>query len=578
MKSLIFKKLMILSEQEQKGIQLTFDKKINVIVGTDNSVGKSSLVKNLFWALGCNPYFDDAWKGAESKTVIEFSVNEMDYICARDDSRIMLAERGKPFKVYSKITGDYAEAFASIVGFNALLPARDSNVASIPPVAFYFLPFYIDQKRGWIEAWDSFSDLRQYARWTNDIIPYHCGAFTKEYFQFTDEMYGVERKKADVSDEVTRIDTAISVVDEFIPQITTTVDKEELAEIKVELEKDLVDLHSFQEVVFEEVANLKANRKHQEIQLRIAETSFKESELDYNFALKRSSEVELECPTCGTNYDNTLVDRFSLLQDQEQSKQVCFRIQSEIELLDAELSEKLEEFNNIKGRIDELNKKYYREEKETKFDLSTILDSVAAHSVRYRVESSRQENIVKLTDLSHKKKELMADRTKAVKERKKESFNKFKEIFPALVSKLGAHGVKTSVIKSPMSHKKVAISGGAAEGTRALLAYYISVYNLSYLFSETALAPFVVDTPKQQEQAEIRYEVIVESLLENIPEEGQVFLCGMDDPALEPMSSQGKTFYLKNERSLLREEEYNSVKKQIGGIFEKPMETKGGKP
>ncbi len=568
MKSLIFKKLMILSEQEQKAIQLTFDKKINVIIGADNSVGKSTLVKNLFWALGCNPYFDDAWKGAESKTVIEFCVDEIDFICARDDSRIMLAEKGKAFKVYSKITGDFAEDFSSIVGFNALLPTRDSNIASIPPVAFYFLPFYIDQKRGWVEAWDSFNDLKQYARWTNDIIPYHCGAFTKEYFQFTDEMYAVERDKTHVSGEVTRIDTAISVVDEFIPQITTTVNKEELDEIKVELEKDLAELHSFQEVVFEEVANLKANRKHQEIQLRIAETSLEESELDYEFALEHASEVELECPTCGTNYDNTLVDRFSLLQDQEQSTQVCLRIISEIAVLDDELSEKLEELESVKGKIDVLNKKYYREEKETKFDLSMILDSVAAHSVRYRVESSRQDNIVKLNDLGTKKKGLAADRTKAVKERKKESFDKFQEIFPALISKLGAHGVKTSLIKSPMTHKKVAISGGAAEGTRALLAYYLSVYNLSYLFSETALAPFVVDTPKQQEQAEIRYEVIVESLLDNIPDVGQVFLCGMDDPALEPMSAKGKTFYLKGERSLLKEEEYKVVKKQMGGIFE----------
>ncbi len=568
MKSLIFKKLMILSEQEKKGIQLTFDKKINVIIGTDNSVGKSTLVKNLFWSLGCNPYFDDAWKGTESKTVIEFSVDKINYVCARDDSRIMLAENGKPFKVYSKITGDFAKDFASIVGFNALLPTRDSNIASIPPAAFYFLPFYIDQKRGWIEAWDSFDDLKQYSRWTTDIIPYHCGAYTKEYFQFTDEMYAVERDKTCVSEEVTRIDTAISVVDEYIPQITTTIDKEELDEIRGELEKDLVELHLFQEIVFEKIANLKANRKHQEIQLKIAETSLEESDLDYEFALEHSSEVELECPTCGTNYDNTLVDRFSLLQDQEQSKQICLRVRSQIKELDAELTEKLGELDGVKSRIDMLNKKYYREEKDKKFDLSTILDSVAAHSVRYRVESSRQDNIVKLSDLNTIKKGLSSDRTKAVKERKKESYDKFQEIFPALISKLGANGLKTSLVKSPMSHKKVAISGGAAEGTRALLAYYLSVYNLSYLFSETALAPFVVDTPKQQEQAGIRYEVIVESLLKNIPDAGQIFLCGMEDPALKPLLEKGKRFTLNDERSLLKEDEYSKVKQIIGNIFD----------
>ena len=145
---------------------------------------------------------------------------------------------------------------------------------------------------------------------------------------------------------------------------------------------------------------------------------------------------------------------------------------------------------------------------------------------------------------------------------------KFLEIFPSLISKLGANGIKISSIKSPMNHKKVAVSGGAAEGTRGLLAYYLTIYNLSYLFSETALAPFVVDTPKQQEQAGIRYEVIVQSLLENIPDEGQVFLCGMEDPALEPLLSKGKSFFLKNEHSLLNAKEYKAVKEQISYIFE----------
>ena len=567
MKNLVFKKLMILSEQERKGIQLEFHEKVNVITGEDNSVGKSTLVKSLLWSLGCDPFFDDAWKSAEAKTLVEFSIGQTDYACARDSSRVMLAKKGEKFKVFTRVTGEYAREFASLVNFNALLPERDSKLTTAPPPAFYFLPFYIDQKRSWIDAWDSFDGLKQYARWTKDIIPYHCGAFTKEYFTFTDEIFEAERNKLDIESEIARIDTAINVVDEFIPKITTTIDTTELSEIKEELEQDLANLHSEQEILFEEIANLKSDREHQEIQLKIVEASIDESELDYDYSLEISQKTELECPTCGTTYDNTLVDRFALLQDQEQLKQVYSRISAEIRGIDNELHQRLGQLENVKYEIEKLNKKYYREDRDKTFDLSTILDSVAAHSVRYKVESTRQENVLKSSELATRQQNLRKDRSKSVKERKKEVYEKFNEVFPSLVNKLGAEGIKVSQITSPMTHKKVAISGGAAEGTRGLLAYYLAIVKLSHLFGESANAPFIIDTPKQQEQADVSYEEIVSSLIDDIPDATQIFICGMNDKALSPLKELGKTFFLEGKRSLLKTNEYEKVKGLIAHAF-----------
>ena len=567
MKSLIFKKLVLLSDLEQKGIELKFHKKINVVVGSDNSVGKSTLVKNLFWALGCEPYFDDVWKNADCKSLIEFSINGIDYKIARHGQRIFLSEAGKPYKVFSKLTGDYAKEFSRLVNFNAILTDRNKAAVSTPPPAYYFLPFYIDQIKSWSSAWAGFDKLGQYDNWKKDIIPYHCGAFDEEYFHISDEIHAIEMQKEDVETKIDRIDTAISVVNEFIPQITTTIDVTEFNEIRKELEDDLADLHIVQEDLFEEVATLKAEKMHLERQLKIAEESLNEVELDYEFALKNSEQAEMECPTCGTLHDNTLVERFSILQDNDQAEQICIRIGAEIEKVDHELNLKSQDLNDIKVQIDKLNKKFYKDEKDTRFTLSSILDSVASHSVKYKVESSRKENADNLVTLSKNKRKIQTERTKSVRKHKKEVFDKFRELFPKYVTKLGATGVNTNSINSPTTHGKVSNSGGAAEGTRAMLAYYVAIYNLASLYNESALAPLVIDTPNQHEQARDHYKAIVRLLLENTPEEAQIFLCGMDDKALKPIKNQGKVFELSDLRSLLQKTQYKKAKEHIGSVF-----------
>ena len=59
MKGLQFQRLVLLSDSKRLANQFTFPKRLNLVTGSDNSIGKSTLVKNLFWAIGCEPHFDE---------------------------------------------------------------------------------------------------------------------------------------------------------------------------------------------------------------------------------------------------------------------------------------------------------------------------------------------------------------------------------------------------------------------------------------------------------------------------------------------------------------------------------------
>lgn len=126
---------------------------------------------------------------------------------------------------------------------------------------------------------------------------------------------------------------------------------------------------------------------------------------------------------------------------------------------------------------------------------------------------------------------------------------------------LGAEGLNLSKVKHPTDYNKL-MGGGAAEGTRGLLAYQLAILRQSEFAQNCATSPFVVDTPNQQEQAVHRYEKVVKVIMENVPKNSQIIMCGMENPALDVFASEAHVIELDGHR-LLREDNYNAYSMEI---------------
>lgn len=566
MKVLIFKKLTIISKIKKTAAQFEFSKNYNLILSKEkNSVGKSSLVKNIFWCFGCEPQFDDGWRSLDCRAILDFEVEGKPFQVARQGNRFFLKEGRGEYRVFSGTGGEFSLEISKIVNFNALLAVRDKDEVIIPPPAYYFSPFYIDQKQSWANAWSSFNNLMQFPSWKKVIIPYHTGMIKKRYFETTEEIYRKKVEKSDASKEIERFDTAISVVSEFSSKNGVVIDDKELDKIERELKVDVMELYLQQEVLFEEIATLRAEKAHVNSQLLLSKDSLDEAFDDYEYAEELAEEVE--CPTCGAVHDNSIASRFSLLQDKKQAENVVERLAKELDAIEAEIVQKDIEFNELRSSIDRFDEKYSHEEDESK-SLSSILDVVASQSVRKKVEGTRSLQVEKLHDLDVEEKELIKDRNKESKETRKSVKEAFQEIFPCYLSKLKAFGVNSSSIKSPENHAKVSQSGGAAESTRAMLAYYVSVYKLMANYGEQVLSPLVIDTPNQHEQAAKHYESIVSLIMDELPNRSQVFICGMDSEKLKRFKEKAKVVLLDVEHSLLSENDYKKLDAEYSELFE----------
>src|SRR5690606_36249348 len=395
MENLVFKRLVVASDTLKSGNQFEFKPRFNLITANDNSVGKSTLAKLLFWALGGDPVLDVTWTGFDVRCLVDFSVGNQTYQAGRYGNIMFLRRPNGEWEKFPKITGAYSDAFAEIVGFEALLPSRsDSTKLETPPPAFYFLPFYVDQQRSWSHAWNGFTNLEQYARWQKTIIEYHTGYLRPEFFTFEEKIAAQNLEKKTAEGEVRKIETAIDVVKTYVPQSSkmVTLSKGEFDILASEVSDDIAKLQAKQEDLLGTIAEIQTERVYLQGQLDLAAIASSELDKDYTFSVECIEGESLLCPLCGTVHDNSSPSRASILADKDEAERQVMQISGKIERLNKELANSQKRLESTRAEIDEINSKYKSlepsimpENEESTFEAS-FLDSIASRAVQKHVQ------------------------------------------------------------------------------------------------------------------------------------------------------------------------------------------------
>lgn len=563
MKGLQFQRLVLLSDSKRLANQFVFPKRLNLVTGSDNSIGKSTLVKNLFWAIGCEPHFDEEWKSNDVKAILYFKVNQQEYIVSRYVDGIYFGRKGTALTKYSKVTGQFSQDFAEVVGFDLMLTNRHDGL-DCPPPAFYFLPFYIDQKKSWDEPWNGFEGLGQYSNFKTILIKYFCGYLSSEHFELEEDVFAQKLIEKEANQQVSRLADAISVLEEVAPKQTIAFTQVELESIQQEIEKELAVFSIRQSELFKQQSALANEIYDLEQQHLIASTSARELDEDYTFAVENVPSDSLECPLCGIEHDNSLLSRAGLLADKEGLEQQANSIKDVLEGNYRKRVELTEELNFIASEIERINNKYLKEEApEYESNQQQVFEQALHNISQKKVNSSvvhkKESYLLQSQHAKDKQKEIKKEQRKLVKKKDKDELNElFIGNLVESINELSATGVNLSGVKAPMDYKKI-LGGGAAEGTRGTLAYQLAILRQISHVNHCQLAPFVIDTPNQQEQAKHRYEQVMDVVTENIPTGYQVILCAMDNDALSAYKQDAHIIEL-DENRLLQYEPYAQLR------------------
>ncbi len=554
MQNLKFNWIKLLSNVQKSGNHYDFHSRLNLITAADNSVGKSSLVKSIFWCLGCDPFVDTKWTNLDCEGILSFSIGADNYYSYRYKNGIILKFPDGEKHSFDKISGNFSMMFAELIGFKARLSNREGTFLDTPIPSLFFVPYYIDQRQSWSNAWENFNGLKMYENWKPTIIKYHVGLLSPEHFEIEEDRFQKLVNKNQAESEVERYESAIEIISSYVPEINITLSASKYQEMTDEIRNDLVELSKLQEEFLDKLSILQAEKSYLENQVQILLLCVSELDEDYVYANENLSDGKFDCPLCATPHENNLANKSSILADKDVAEQQYLEAKKTLEKTKTKYGSTYSDYEAVTSKIAKINAKYMlvpEDDSAPILNFENIIENIAGKSLKDNISTVKDNHSFTVANLKSDIKKLSKRQKELVTpEFVKNLEEKFQTRLHRYLKDLNAD-INESAIHSPLDYNKIFKEGGAAESTRAILAYYLTIFSLIMDSDNPVVAPMVIDTPNQHEQALGNYDSIIELIMTEFAPRTQVFLCAMENSVLTVFQEQGSVINLTSDRLLI---------------------------
>ncbi|WP_185208013.1 hypothetical protein [Chryseobacterium sp. C3] len=564
MKRLIFEEIQILSYREKKAIKIQFSPKKTIIKGA-NQVGKSSLLKSIYYTLGATPtVLNRNWLKAEPITYLKFKVDGQSFNVLRyDKSR---------YAVVNELDEVIPHTFKSlsiflneIFNFNLLLSNRKGEGEN-PPSPYLFLPFYIDQDKSWNDSWNTFSGLGQYSSWKKPVTEYHAGIKGNKFYQTKTDLDSTRIELSETKNEINTLNKILGGIREKLNNESFNVTAEDFSTEVSELLTECETLKTEQNKLKLKLTDLYNHKSILDSRIAIIENAIHEAKADYKYALNYIDEV-VDCPMCGAHYENNFNERFSIAEDEEKLQELLTELRIEVLKVNDEIAKHDKSFVETKIDFEKIEQLLNSKKEEVK--LIDLIENEGKRKVN-EIFKNEKNLIYQKIGNARTRFELLE---KELKEINKENENRKKRIMLLYRTKLRDFLEELNVNPDKISETFFnridnKINEQGSNLPRALLAYYFAFLHVMNLYSTSTFCPIVIDSPKQQEQDEENTKAIMNFINNNQPDNSQVILGLVDDIDTDVL--EGYTIVLEDDKySLLKESYFEEVNDELFPIIEK---------
>jgi len=556
MKRLILEELMILSLTEKKAKRVQFDPQKTVIKGS-NQVGKSSLIKSIYYTLGATPgLMHPNWLKAEPITFLRFKVDEEPYTVLRyDKKRFVILDNQNNLRTFN--FKEVSSFLNELLEFKLVLNNRQGEPET-PPPTYLFLPYYIDQDKSWSKSWDSFANLAQFANWKKPLVEYHTGIKGNLYYTTKSELDQTRRELEETTKEIDTLNKILRNINKKLSEVNLNIAIEDFNEEIKELLEDCDLLKIEQNKIKQKLTDLHGQKISIGTKINIVQKSIKEAEKDYKYVV-HELEDDVDCPTCGAQYENNFAERFSIAEDQErliellnELKADFLKVQDKINLLNEQLISKKTNYEKIQVI---LNKK------QSDIKLIDIIENEGKKRVK-EIFKEEQNLIYNQIGKAEKERRRLEEKMKEIdskgKNRKERIMTLYRSTLNDYLKKLNIDTEKFSDQVFKRIDSTIKETGSALP--RALLAYYFTLIKVMSVHSTSTFCPIIIDSPNQQEQDKENLEAILHFINNNTPDKSQLIIGLVDDDE--------NSFNLDTKNSLLKRSEYDEVFNIIRPILE----------
>lgn len=560
MKNLVLKELWILSKAEKTALNLAFSPKVNLLVG-ENDVGKSTVVKSIYHCFGADtPQINNSrWKRANAIYCVKFEVAGACYHILRDEKYFGVFDSEKRLisrHVGITVEGGIAEFVNGVLGFRIELERQaDGKLGKAGP-AFYFLPFYIDQDDGWGASWTSFKGLQQFRNYRRLMLDYHLGVRPQSYYDAKKREIELEQEKSAIELDRRSLQAARNSVEKR--KAIAKVDLDPVA-FQAELEKVVEEYNSVygeQQQSLQRVKDLRNQRNLIDREIEVLKRSIAELEADFRFAENPETPDLVGCPTCGTEFDNSFVERFDILDDVDQCHSLIDQWLKRRRETSEQLAVAQKNYDAIASKLN-----HVRETLERKKEGVTLSELITSEGLKEMIRSLNLE-IEGFLERERSFSEELAENAVALKldsKRKKSILDWYKARMKEYLNLLNVSVLTEDDYKS--LEKTIKMNALGSDLPRALLAQYFAFLNTMSEFNDFVLCPMVIDSPFQQEQDATNKQAIIEFIEAKKLEHQQLILATVTEPDYSdaPEIDDAKLMGFASKHCVLSSEKFDEV-------------------
>lgn len=563
MKTFILQKLEVASRSEYSAREILFHDTTTILTG-ENQRGKSSLLKTVFWCLGASPKFSDEWKKADIIGRVTFSLENQVYSCLRykDIFFVVVPDSGKVVLKTSKLP-TFSKFMAKLLDFELLINSRDDKPV-IPPPAFFFLPFYIDQDLSWNASWNGFLNLNQFANWKKDVSEYHVGLYDNAYFREKTRLEDLKGQLDAPQLEMRALMRTIDAVRQRMPPSTISINSNVFDSDIEDLVAKANELAIQQELIRTEKANLQAEVASLKQQVAILTAVAVEMKEDYQFAVDHKAH-SLECPLCGAFYENSIGERFHIALTSERCTEFAASLQDEADDLLIQEKDMDRKYQLCQAKSTEVDAILSRTRNDVK--LHDVVLGLARDSALGPLEDqlrSCNQRIESIEALIQQAKAAVESYKNAT--RRRSFVSEFTFLVDTFSRRLNVPPLKSGTSFSPV------VKATGSDLPRALLAYYYAVLHMLWKHNRAARFPIIVDTFNQQDQDPENLKRMNRLVFDDRPEGAQVIVGIRSRPPEAPSNLNQIT--LLDERKVLDSQNFETVRQLLESELERARLTR----
>lgn len=544
-----------LTNKEAKKISFSHGK--NLLTSEHNHLGKSVIMKSIYYTLGAEVYFPTPIKNLNLLTYVDFILDDHIYRISRLNGSFIIYCDNQFINKYLSVNA-VGQYLAQLFKLEINLVGKDpSGTITRCPPAFYYLPYYVDQENGWAANSYSFNNMGQFdLPQRKSSYFFHLGVLDNAFVEKNKNQKSSERKIGLLAKENEKYLTVIEALRIGLDDTQMSFDVASLEEAISSRQREV-------KKILDEIAksrNSLVEAEDQYIQL----THDKEILAKYIKAKTPSIEDTpkdiVECPRCGMFFERSLTQKLekaylieSLHDDYTTIMEELNRSEKKIEKLKRTFRDKQSLLKQYEKALTENQEVYdsYLKSKTTKQLLQEYQTKLGANTAE--IEQLNKE-------ISEIRKQLGSYMEVRAQTNQKYLFN--------LSTLLVSLDIPKDQIEEE-SEPGTALVASGAYGPRCKVAQM-----LAFLITQKSVSPdiisfpLIIDSPNVLEQDSEHLDAVIRTLLTWNKTDNQIIVASIEGKETAESIQGVNVITLNNSQNhLFSKAEYEAFEQEISEIF-----------